>query len=100
MVRGGRNFGFGGFKKLLVSLVDELRNLATNQVAGIGENLHSIVAVLLDGSRDVVLLKEHARLGSGGFEQIETVIAEPIQRLFVRPSFYFGCHFVLRSRLG
>src|SRR5215469_9368253 len=39
MFGGGANFGLGGFEHLLVAAVDELRDLTSDQIAGIGENL-------------------------------------------------------------
>jgi len=49
MVRSSWDFGFGGFEKLLVSLVDQFGNFAADQVAGLSEHLYPVVTVLLDG---------------------------------------------------
>jgi len=49
MVGGGWDFSFGGFQKLLVATVDQFGNFAADQVSGVGEDLHGIVAVFLDG---------------------------------------------------
>src|ERR1700685_1403323 len=100
MVGGGRDFRLGGFEKLMVSLVPQLRYSAANQVAGIRKNLYAVIAVLLDGGRYIVFLQEDARLRARRFEQIKAMIAQPVQRFFVSPCFYLRCHFVLRSRLG
>src|SRR5271163_1582371 len=37
MVGSGRDFGLGGFQKLLIATVDQLRDLAADHVAGISE---------------------------------------------------------------
>src|ERR1700683_2126413 len=100
MVGGCWDFGLGGFEKLLVSPVNQLRDFAANQVAWISKNLHPVVAVFLDGGRYVVLLKKDASLRTWRFQHIKAVVAQPIQRVFVSPLFYLRCHFVLRSCLG
>ena len=92
MVGGGRHFGLGGLQKLLVAPVDQLGNFAADQVSGIGEDLHAVVAVFLDGGGDVVFLEEHAALRARSFDQVKTVLAQPADRVFVSSLLYFGCH--------
>src|SRR5207248_7953531 len=83
MIGGSRNFILRSLQELLVATVDQLGNLAANQVSRIRENLYAVIPVFLDSRRDVVLLQEHAPLHSRRFDQIETVIAQPADRLVI-----------------
>src|SRR6266851_4382027 len=92
MVCRGRNFGLGGFQKLLVAAIDQLGNLAPDQISGMSKNLHPIVPVFLNGGGDVVFSQKDAALHSRRFDQIESVIAQPAQRFFITSLLYLGCH--------
>ena len=90
MVGGRGDFRLGGLEKLLVSAVHEFGDFATDQIAGIREYLHAIVAIFLNRRRAIVFLEEHTALHTGRFDQIETVIPQPVQRVFVPPLLYLA----------
>src|SRR5580700_9581568 len=97
MVRRGGDFILGSLQKLLVAAVHEFGNFAADHVAGIGENLYSVDAVFLDGGGTTVLLQEHTSLGSRSFDQVKTVLTQPVQGFVIGPMFCCGCHFFLCS---
>src|SRR5439155_14445211 len=86
------NFSLGRFQKLLVAAIDQLGNLATDQISGVSENLHAIVPVFLDGGGNVIFSQKNAPLHSRRFDQVESVIAQPAQRVFITSLLYLGCH--------
>src|SRR5580698_1248462 len=101
MIGRCRHFGLRRLHKLLIAAIDQLRNLAADQVSGIGENFYAAVVRLLYRRRAVVLLQEYTRLRAGSLDQIKAVITEPSDRVFVSSLFNFRCHFYsLNSRLS
>src|SRR3954471_7938384 len=64
-------------KELLISTVHQLRYLTLNKVAGMREHLHA-VASRLDRRRNTVLLQEHALLRPRCFQDVEAMIAQPL----------------------
>src|SRR6202167_1717713 len=93
VVRSRRNFGLRILQELLVTAVDQLRDLAANQVSGIRENLHPILGRLLNRSRHIVFSKEHTPVGARRIQHIETVLAQPGQRFLVTSCFNCFRHF-------
>src|SRR6202011_4963513 len=77
MVGCSRDFRLGRLEKLLVSAVDQLRNLTSNQVARICEDLYRVVGSLLDGSRHVVFTEKYAAVGAGCVGDVEPMPAQP-----------------------
>jgi hypothetical protein len=71
------NFRLRGLQELLVAAVDQLRNLATDQVSRIRENLYPILVGLLDRRRHVIFSEEHAPVRAWRFGHVEPVIAQP-----------------------
>src|SRR5205807_3252668 len=67
-----RDFRLGSLEKLLVSAVHEFGDFATDQITGIREYLHAIIAIFLNRRRAIVFLEEHTALHTGRFDQIET----------------------------
>src|SRR5947208_15390208 len=100
MVGGRRDFRLGSFEKLLVSAVPEFGDFATDQITGIREYLYAIIAIFLNRRRAIVFLEEHTALHTGRFVQIETVIPQPVQRVFVRPLLYLACNRAVGSPLA
>src|SRR5215472_8757453 len=49
VVGGGGNFSFAGLEEFLVALIDQPRNLAAHQVAGLGKQTHTAVGSAFDG---------------------------------------------------
>src|SRR5438132_10647000 len=88
MVGGRGDFRLGGLEKLLVSAVHEFGDFATDQIAGIREYLHAIVAIFLNRRRAIVFLEEHTALHTGRFDQIDTAIPPPLHPPLVTPSLY------------
>src|SRR5437868_15053298 len=84
MVGSRWDFGLGGLKKFLIATINQLADLAADQVAGSREEAHEIVFVFFYGSRAVVLFQKDA-IGSGWrFQHVEAVLAKIIQRVFIR----------------
>src|SRR3954468_21054533 len=78
---------------LLVSHIHQLRNLAADQISRVSKNLGAAFGVALNRSGNIILLQEHTPLGSGGFQQIETVLTQPICHFFIPAGKYFRfCH--------
>src|SRR5437899_11289618 len=100
MVGGRGDFRLGGLEKLLVSAVHEFGDFATDQIAGIREYLYAIIAIFLNRRRAIVFLEENTALHTGRFDQIETVIPKPVQRVFVPPLLYLACHRALKPPLA
>src|SRR4051812_17946561 len=71
------DFALRCHQELLVAAVHKLRYLTLNKVAGMREHLHA-VAVRLDRRRYAVLLQEHALLRPRCFQDVEAVIAQPL----------------------
>ena len=92
MIGGRGNFRFRSLQYLLVAAVNEFGDFSTDQVSGVGKDLHTFIAVFLNGRRHVVLLQEHASLHARRFDQIEAVVAKPLYGVFESPLFCFGCH--------
>src|SRR5215471_3081728 len=92
MVCRGRNFGLGGLQKLLISLVNQARDLATHQVPRFGKKPDAVVIVLFDCRGTTVLLYKNAVRGSGGLKNVEPVLAKPVYCLFVAAGFRLRCH--------
>src|SRR6476660_1996884 len=59
VVGAGRDLGLGGLQKLLVAAVDQFGDLAADQVSGVSENFHAVVAIFLEGGRHIVLSQEN-----------------------------------------
>src|SRR5438270_1131947 len=93
MIGGCSHFGLRSLQHLLVATIDQLRNLRTNQVAGIGENPDALFSIFLDRRRHVVLPQEHTSLSARRFDQVEAMIAKPLYGIFESSLFYFSCHF-------
>src|SRR6266566_6912814 len=97
MIGSGGHFGLRGLEYLLIAAVDELGNFSADQVPRVGENLHTVVAIFLDRRRDIVLLQKHATLSARRFDQIKTMIAQPLHGVFKCAFLYLGCHFTPKS---
>src|SRR5207245_9638333 len=89
-----------GLQHLLVAAVDELGDFSADKVARVSENLYSVVAILLDRRRDVVLPQEHASLRARRIDQIKAVVAKPLHGVFVSSLFYLGCHFAPDNQIS
>src|SRR4051812_36339982 len=76
MIGCGRNFRLGGLQELLVTAIDEFRNLAADEISGTGKDFDVAVVILLDGRRNVVLLQEYPAFSTGRFQQLESMITE------------------------
>ena len=92
MIGSCSDFGLRGLEDLLITAVDELGDLTADQVAGVGENLHAIIPVLLDRSRHVVLLQEDAPLRARRLDQVKAVVAQPLHCVFKSPLLNVSCH--------
>src|SRR5438445_8592257 len=62
MVGGRRDFRLGSFEKLLVSAVHEFGDFTADQITGIREYFHAIIAIFLNRRRAIVFLEEHTAL--------------------------------------
>src|ERR1700733_5127913 len=99
MVGGRWYLGLRVLQKLLVTTVDQLRDLAADQVTGMGKNLHTIFGRLLNGGRHIVFPEEHPPVGSWRFGYIETVVAQPGQCFLVASCFNRFGHYPRFHRL-
>src|SRR5581483_7229035 len=93
MIRSRGDFRFCRLEDLLVSLIHQLRDFAADQVTGVGENLHRVSAIFLNGGRHVVLLQKHTPLCTGSFDQIESMIAQPAESVFITALLFRFRHF-------
>src|SRR4029077_11148704 len=92
MVGGGRNLCFCGLEELLLSLVDQPRDLAADQDAGLGKETHSAIIGFLNGRGAVELLQENTVLRSRGFQDVKSVVTKPVHSFFIRGLLSFLCH--------
>jgi len=73
VIGGSGNLGLRRLKKLLVTLVDQLRDLTTDEVAGVGEYLDAVTGAF-NRRRNVLLLQEGTTLCAGRFQQVKAVV--------------------------
>src|ERR1700751_3318600 len=92
MICGRWDLGLRGLQELLIALVDQLRDLAADQVAGVGEDLRAFAVVLLDRCRNAVFLYKDPPSGTRSFQYIESMLPEPTHCVFVRFLFKLSCH--------
>src|SRR5437588_7213 len=89
--RGGK-LGFGGLKKLLITLIDQTGNLTADQNAGLGKETHPSIPSFFNSGGAVELLQEHAVLRAGSFQDVKSVLAKPIHGFFIGSFLSFFSH--------
>src|SRR5215469_18649565 len=99
VIGSGRNFVLRRLQELLVAAVDELGNLAANQVTGVRENLYPVPAVFLDCRRNVVLLQEDTASRTRRLNQIKAVLAQPAYGFVISALLQLGRHLSNKSFL-
>src|SRR5579859_2262725 len=93
VVGGGGNLGLGSLEEFLVALIDEAGDFTADQNAGLGEEAHAAVLSFFNRSGTGVFLQEHAVLSSGSFQNLESVVAQPVHRVFISWFLSFLCHY-------
>src|SRR5947208_10700739 len=78
MVGGRGDFRLGGLEKLLVSAVHEFGDFATDQIAGIREYLHAIVAIFLNPGEAMVFLRDTPARLPGPSNKSKTLFPNPV----------------------
>ena len=78
-----RDLSLRRLQELLVSLINELGDLAADQEPGISEDLHAAVGRRFDRRGTIVLLYKHAVLYARRFQDVEAVIFQPGYGVFI-----------------